>query len=77
MNAGQEQFYNYVIPLATEGKEEELKAIVLENFKRQDEGTATKEFMMEQGPKLIACLKEEYREQFMANMAHFMSTLPN
>lgn len=75
MNPGQEQFYNYVMPLAVEGKEDTLKEIVLENFKRQDEGTATKEFMMEQGPKLIACLKEEYRDQFMKNMQHFMSTL--
>jgi len=75
MQPGQKMFYDYVMGIAKDGKADELKAIVLENFKRQDEGTATKEFVMTQGPKLIACLKEEAQGDFMEKMAHFMGTL--
>ena len=75
MNPGQQQFYDYVTGIVEDGKLEELKGILAENFKRQDDGTITKEYMMETGPKLIATLKPEYREDFQKNMAHFMSTI--
>ena len=75
MNANQKQFYDYVMPLAQEGKENELRALVEENFRHQDDGTITKEYMLENGPKLISLLKPEAQEQFQKNMAHFMGTI--
>ena len=75
MNPEQQQFYDYVTALVDDGKLEELKGILAENFKRQDDGTMTKEYMMESGPKLIATLKPEHQAEFQKTMAQFMSNI--
>ncbi|MCL2526149.1 MAG: hypothetical protein FWE46_03755 [Coriobacteriia bacterium] len=73
MNANQQQFYDYVTSIAQEDKLDDLKAILAENFRRQDDGSMTKEYMMESGPKLIDTLKPEFREQFTQTMTTFLA----
>ena len=75
MNAEQKQFYDYVTNMVEDGKRDELEAILAENFKRQDEGTVTKEYMMESGPKLIATLKPEFRDEFTKTMTNFVKII--
>lgn len=58
MNAGQQQFYNFVMARVKEDKAEEAKAMMLENFKRQDEGTFTREYMQQNAPRLMSYIKK-------------------
>ena len=75
MNAGQQQFYNFALERAQAGKEEEMKAILAENFRKQEEGTFTKEYMAEAMPKLMALVRPECLEDFQRAAAHMRSTL--
>ena len=75
MNATQKQFYDYVLPMAAEGKTDELKAVLAENFRRQDDGTLDKAYMEEAGPKLIALLQPQYQDQFTQTMKSFLSNI--
>lgn len=54
---GQEMFLRFILQRVQEGKEEEAREILLENFKKQDEGTFSQEDIQEFIPKMIALLK--------------------
>lgn len=45
--------------------------MMLENFKLQDEGKFTKEIMQQNAPKIMSCIKEEFKHA----AAHMSSTL--
>jgi ketol-acid reductoisomerase len=75
MNEGQQKFYDFVMERVKEGKEEEIKAIMNESFKRQQEGTFTKEYMAETVPEMILLLKPECVEEFKKAAEHMNSQL--
>lgn len=75
MNPGQQQFYNFFMERVQEDKVEEAKAIMLENFKLQDEGKFTLEHMQQNAPKMISLIKSEFVEEFKKAAAHMSATL--
>ncbi|HCL03978.1 MAG TPA: hypothetical protein DHW61_16490 [Lachnoclostridium phytofermentans] len=75
MNEGQQRFYDFVMGRVQEGKEEDIKAIMSESFKRQQEGTFSKEYMTEIVPKMIMLLKPECVEEFKNAAQHMSSQL--
>ena len=75
MDEGQQRFYEFVMKRVQDGKEEEIKAIMSESFKRQQEGTFTKEYMTEIVPKMIMLLKPECVEDFKNAAQHMSSQL--
>ena len=77
MNPGQQNFYNFILARAQEGKAEEAKALLLENFKLQDEGGFTKEVMGQNVMKLMALVKPEHLDELKQAAAHMGGTLGN
>ena len=75
MNDGQKRFYDFAVERVQPGKEEEIRAIMNESFKRQDEGTFTKEYMAEIMPKMVALLRPECINEFKQAAAHMSSQL--
>lgn len=75
MNEGQQNFYSFIMDRVKEGKEDEMKAIMSESFKRQQEGTFTKEYMAETMPKMIALLRPECVEDLKKAAEHMSSQL--
>lgn len=75
MNPGQQQFYDFFMERIKEDKVEEAKTILQENFKKQDEGTFTKEYMQESMAKLMSFVKPEFLEDLKNAAAHMNSTL--
>jgi ketol-acid reductoisomerase len=75
MNEGQQKFYNFVLARVKEGKQEEIKDIMNESFRRQQEGTFTKEYMAETVPKMIMLLRPECVEEFKKAAEHMSSQL--
>lgn len=75
MNEGQQRFYDFVMARVKEGKEEEIKALMNESFKRQQEGTFTKEYMAEIAPNMIMMLRPECAEEFKKAAEHMNSQL--
>lgn len=75
MNEGKQRFYDFVMERVKEGKEEEIKAIMSESFKRQQEGTFTKVYMTEIVPKMMMLLKPECVEDFKNAAQHMSSQL--
>lgn len=75
MNIGQKKFYDFVMERVQNGKEEQIKAIMNESFKRQEDGTFTKEYMAEIAPKMIALIRTECVEEFKQAAAHMSGQL--
>lgn len=59
----QEMFSNFILQRVKEDKMEEAKALLAENFKKQDEGTFTKEDVEQFVPKMLEYLKPEKIEE--------------
>ena len=70
---GQEMFLNFILQRVKEDKVEEAKALLAENFKKQDEGTFTKEDIMQFVPKMMNLLKPEKLEEVKAVAMKFAS----
>jgi len=75
MNPGQAMFYDFAMQRVQAGREEELRAVMEESFRRQDEGTFTKEYMAQIAPKMISLLRPECVQEFAQAAAHMASTL--
>ncbi len=71
MNPGQEKFLGFILARVQDGKEQEAKALLSEHFKKQDEGTFTKEDIQQFAPKVLAMLKPESVEEVKAIMKDF------
>ena len=56
---GQEMFLNFILQRVQEGKEDAARELLAENFKKQDEGTFTKDDVEQFIPKMIDVLKPE------------------
>lgn len=71
---GQEMFLNFILQRVQEGKEEDAREILTENFKKQDEGTFTKEDIEQFIPKMNI-LKPEKIEEVQAVAKQFSKTV--
>ena len=74
---GQEMFLNFILQRVQEGKEDEAKEILLENFKKQDEGTFSQEDIQEYIPKMISLLKPDKLEEVYAVVKQFSGNFGN
>lgn len=68
---GQEMFLNFILQRVQEGKEDEAKAILTENFKKQNEGTFSQEDIQQFIPKMISLIKPEKLEEIQAVVKQF------
>lgn len=68
---GQEKFLNFILQRVQEGKEAEAREILVENFKKQAEGTFTKEDVEQFIPKMMTILKPEKIEEVQAVAKQF------
>lgn len=68
---GQEMFFNFILQRVQEGKEDEAREILVENFKKQDEGTFTKDDIEQFIPKMMNIIKPEKIEEIQAVAKQF------
>ncbi|MEE6450937.1 MULTISPECIES: hypothetical protein [Bacillaceae] len=68
---GQEMFLNFILQRVQEGKEDEAREILLENFRKQDEGTFSLEEVQQFVPKMITLLKPDKLEEVKAVVMQF------
>ncbi|MES9683453.1 hypothetical protein CN514_12620 [Bacillus sp. AFS001701] len=68
---GQEMFLNFILERVQEGKEDEAREILLENFRKQDEGTFSLEEVQQFVPKMITLLKPDKLEEVKAVVMQF------
>ncbi|MEH7351423.1 hypothetical protein [Gottfriedia acidiceleris] len=68
---GQEMFLNFILQRVQEGKEDEAREILLENFRKQDEGTFSLDEVQQFVPKMITLLKPEKLEEVKAVVMQF------
>lgn len=70
---GQEKFLQFILERVQEGKEEEARAILLQNFKKQDEGTFSQQDIQEFVPKMLLLLKPEKLQEVQMIAQQFAS----
>jgi hypothetical protein len=75
MNPGQQQFYDFFIERAQDGRKEEAKALLEDSFARQAAGTFDKAYFEEVMPKYFEVIKPEAVNELKAAMDHFASRL--
>ncbi|MFS0658907.1 hypothetical protein AB1L07_08730 [Niallia alba] len=68
---GQEKFLSFIIQRVQEGKEEEAKEILMENFRKQNEGTFSQSDIEQFLPKMISLIKPEKLEEIQAVVRQF------
>jgi len=75
MDAGQEKFYNFIVERVRDDQKDSVKEMMLDNFKKQADGTFTREDMQKTQGTLMKALKPEAVEEVKAAMAHFASAM--
>ena len=71
LNAGQEQFLNFILEHTQDGKAEDAKKLLAESFGKQADGTFTEEYKNAFIPRMIALLKPEKTEEIKNIMTNF------
>lgn len=71
MQEHQEPFYQFIMDCVQIGKEGEAKDLLMENFKRQCEGTFSKAELERFHTEIVKILKPERREEVVAVMKQF------
>jgi len=74
---GQEMFLNFILERVQEGKEDEAKEILTENFRKQDEGTFSKDDITQFIPKMISIIKPDKIEEIQAVVKQFSGSFGN
>ncbi|MDN3018175.1 hypothetical protein V7161_20030 [Neobacillus drentensis] len=74
---GQEMFLNFILQRVQEGKEDEAKAVLTENFRKQNEGTFSQDDIQQFIPKMISLLKPEKLEEVQAVVKQFSGDFGN
>ncbi|KMN46714.1 hypothetical protein ACT1UG_09060 [Bacillus paramycoides] len=74
---GQEKFLSFILERVQEGKEDEAREILTENFRKQDEGTFSQEDIQEFIPKMISLLKPEKLAEVQAVANRFSGEFGN
>lgn len=68
---GQDKFYEYILERVQEGKEDEARAVLTENFRKQNEGSFSREDVEGFIPKMISLLKPDKVAEVQAVVAQF------
>ncbi|MBO7742958.1 hypothetical protein I8J29_02035 [Paenibacillus sp. MWE-103] len=68
---GQDMFAQFILQRVQEGKEEEARAVLAENFRKQDEGTFSKDDVEGFVPKMLTLLKPDKVAEVQAVVAQF------
>ena len=71
MNAGQKQFFDFIIERTQTDKREDMKTLLEEGFAHQDNGTFTMEYLAEYTPKMLKNLKPEHVDEVKAITEQF------
>ncbi|MDR4936970.1 hypothetical protein RGU11_11320 [Rossellomorea marisflavi] len=71
---GQEKFLSFILQRVQDGKEEEAKRILMENFKKQQAGTFSEEDALSFLPKITPLLKDEKINEVQAVVKQFSKT---
>lgn len=66
MNAGQKQFYDYIIERTQPEKLSDMKNLLEEGFLKQENGTFTSEYIAEYSSKMLSFLLHEYVDEVRA-----------
>ncbi|KZE37203.1 hypothetical protein AV656_11530 [Bhargavaea cecembensis] len=74
---GQEKFMSFILERVQEGKEDEAKAILTENFRKQDEGTFSQQEIQEFIPKMISLIKPDRLDEVQAVVRKFSGDFGN
>ncbi|MEH7386387.1 hypothetical protein V7147_13405 [Bacillus sp. JJ1521] len=74
---GQEMFLNFILQRVQEGKEDEAREILTENFRKQQEGTFSQKDIQEFLPKMISLLKPDKLEEIKAVVKNFAGDFEN
>lgn len=77
MNPGQQQFFNFILERTLEDKQEEVRSLLEDSFKRQAEGTFNMEYLNDFNIKLISLLKPEAVEEVSKILKQFGSMHTN
>ncbi|MCF0148106.1 MAG: hypothetical protein HUJ77_06875 [Clostridium sp.] len=77
MKQGQEKFLEFILERVQEDKVNEAKSLLSESFKKQTDGTFSKEYIMEFIPKMISLLKADKVEEVKAIMEQFAKNINN
>lgn len=71
MNAGQEQFFNFIVERTQPEKAEEMKLLLEEGFQKQEDGTFTPEYLEGYTPKMLSFLLPQHVEEVRAITEQF------
>lgn len=71
MEKEQEQFLLFLLECVQEGKEETAKAMLLQNFKKQQEGNFTASDLQNFHEEIVKVLKPERKDEVIAIMNQF------
>lgn len=74
---GQEMFLNFILQRVQEGKEEEAKEILTDNFRKQNEGTFSQDDIQQFIPKMISLLKPDKLEEVQTVVKQFSGSFGN
>jgi hypothetical protein len=75
MNPGQEKFLGFILERVQEGKVEDARALLTENFRKQGEGTFTREDASQFASKIVSLLKPEKVEEVQSVMKQFAQNM--
>jgi hypothetical protein len=73
----QEMFLNFILQRVQAGKEDEAKEILMENFRKQEEGTFTQEDIELFVPKMLSLLNPDKIEEIQAIAKQFAGSFGN
>jgi uncharacterized protein HemY len=73
----QEMFLNFILQRVQAGKEDEAKEILMENFRKQEEGTFTQEDIEQFVPKMLSLLNPDKIEEIQAIAKQFAGSFGN
>lgn len=60
MNPGQEKFFNFILQRTQEGKTDEMKALLIESFTKQQTGEFSKEYLASFAPKMLSLINPQF-----------------
>lgn len=75
MNHGQKMFHDFFMSVVKSGKEAEAEALLAEGFRRQEEGTFDRMYLLSVMAKYHALVRPECMDKLKEAMAHFSSQL--
>lgn len=75
MEKGQNQFFDWILERAQDGKQEELIELLKHNFEQQNNGTFNQDELAESTNKMFSLIKPEYIDELKQAMEHFKGNM--